>query len=166
VRASVADGIQLRLDEALAGMHLARLHQAPPALHALRVAPEVADMVGKGRVHHLVVGIADDPARRIDEGRVVGIGQPPCQRFSGRQPGAGMPPLALVRGVAGGHRAHQLHRDARAVGQRQVLRRGHEELARRDRLVDAAPASAASPPSSWCRGRQRRPGTDTTWPAA
>ena len=67
--------IQLRLDEAFAGMHLARLHQRQPALDALRVAPVKADMLREGPVHRLVVGVAQKARGRVHEARVVVIGQ-------------------------------------------------------------------------------------------
>ena len=52
------NGVELRFDKAVAGMHLAGFHQGQPPLNALRVAPIEGDMVGKGAINDLVVGVA------------------------------------------------------------------------------------------------------------
>ena len=64
-----ADRIQLRFDETVAGMDLAVLHQAPPAMDPLRIAPKKAHMQRKGTVHGLVVGIPQNaPAGAMNSG--------------------------------------------------------------------------------------------------
>ena len=126
--------IQLRLDKALAGMHRARLHQRQPALDALRIAPVKADMVGEGAVHRLVVGIAQKAAHRVHKARVAVIGQHPGPAVGPLPSRGGHPSLGAVAGVAGGHGADQLQRDAVFIGQHQVLRRRHKQPPGLDRL--------------------------------
>ena len=120
-----ADGIKLRFDEAVAGVHLAVLHQPLPTLHPLRVAPDKGDVVGEGAVDRLVVGIAKDAACGGDEFGVRGIGQHPVPAVGGDPTGAGHAPFALVIGIAARHGADGLHRDGIAVDQREVLRGRH-----------------------------------------
>ena len=112
-------------------MHLARLHQAQPAGDALGVAPVKADVVRKGAVHGLVVGIAQNAGGRVHEPRVVGIGED-AQPAVFRQPALGRhSALALVLGVTARHGADDLHGDAIPVRQHQVLRGRHEQFPRR-----------------------------------
>ncbi len=130
-----ADGVELRLDKAVAGVHLAALHEPAPAVDALGVAPEVADMHGKGAVHHLVVGIAEDATGGGHELGVGGKGQHALPAVF-RQPAAcGHAPFALVAGVAAGHGPDGAHGDCGLVHQGEVLRGRDVEAAEVNRVL-------------------------------
>ena len=119
-------------------MHLARLHQALPAIDALGVAPDIGNMVREGAFEDLVVGIAQDAAAGAHEFGVRGIGLPPVPAVLGAPALHRKPPLALVAGVAAGRGADGLEGDRVAVDQQQVLRRRDVVLARRDGLLHRA----------------------------
>ena len=133
-----ADGIELRRDEALARMHLALAHQARQTLHALAVTPVVADVIGEGALDQLVVGVDDDPAGRVDEARVLVVGQAALPAVHRVPAGTRHPALGLMAGVAQRDRADRHQRHAILIGKRQVLRGRHEPLARRHRRRDRA----------------------------
>mmetsp|Transcript_22848 Transcript_22848/g.38098 ORF Transcript_22848/g.38098 Transcript_22848/m.38098 type:complete len:420 (+) Transcript_22848:3147-4406(+) len=114
-------GVKLRLDKAVARVDLARLHQALPALDALGVAPFKADMVGKGTVDGLVVGVAQNAAKRRDKAGIGAVGHAPLPAVLGLPAQRGHAPQALVGGVAAWDRTNGLHRDAAPIHQRHVL---------------------------------------------
>ena len=61
----IAYRIKLSLDEAVAGMYLACLHQQLPTVHPLTVAPIKTDMGREGFVRYLIVCVADNAANRV-----------------------------------------------------------------------------------------------------
>ena len=124
----------MRLDKAVAGMDFAGLHQSPPPLHPLCVAPDKTHVVGKGAVDHLVVGVAQDAAHGGDETGVGGVGHAPLPAVFGSCTQRRHPPLALVGRVAFGHRPDGLHRNVAAIHQRQVLGWRDVFFARSDRF--------------------------------
>ena len=114
--------IQLRLDKTVAGVHLARLHQALPALHALAVAPVKGHMQGKGALDRFVIRIAQDPADGVHEFGVGAGGKQPLPAVL-RQPAGGRhAALGLVGGIAAGHGANGAHGNLHPIHHRQVLR--------------------------------------------
>ena len=131
-----ADGVQLRLDETVAGVYLARLHQALPAVHPLRVPPEETDVVGEGAVDQLVVGIAQDAAHGRPEFRVLGVWQIALPAVLGQPALCRHPPLRGMRRIARRDPADHLHGDGVAVHQCQVLAGGGVLLHHGQRLGD------------------------------
>ena len=130
-----ADGIQLCLDETVAGVNLAGFHQGQPALDALGVAPVKTDVIRKGPIHDLVVGIAQNARHRVLDRGIVGIGQhaePAVLALPARRR---HPPLRHMRRIALGHPPDQLQRDVAFIDHHQVLRRRHKPLARFQRLI-------------------------------
>ena len=120
---SNADRIQLRLNKAVARMHLTRLHQTLPALHPLRVPPKVGHVVGKRTVHGFVVGIAQNTPVGRDKFRVGRKGQHALPAVAFNPAGGWNAPLTLVLGVAPWHDANGFKRDVFPIHQRQVLGR-------------------------------------------
>ena len=81
-------------------------------------------MVGEGAVDGLVVGVAQDAARRGDEFRVGGIGHHAVPAVFGDPAGAGHATLALMLRIAARQGADGLHGDRVTVHQCEVLSGG------------------------------------------
>ena len=114
------------------------------------VAPDEAQVQRKRPVHHLVVGVAEDAALRVDERRRSPRGSmTPCQTFSGSQPCDGIRPWLWCRAARRGIAPDRAH------GDRVARRPGSgSATARRSGPTPPAPprrsprASGASPASS------------------
>ena len=127
--------VKLGLDKAVAGMHLAVLHQASPAVHALRVAPKKAHVQREGPVNHLVVGVAEDSALRCNEFGVGGIGQHPLPAVFRQPATAWHSALTFVTRIAARHGADGFKSDHVLINKRQVLRGRHEKSPGLDPLI-------------------------------
>ena len=118
-----ADGIKLGLNKAFAGVDLARLHKAFPALNALAVAPIIGDMVGERAFDGLVVGVAQNAAIRVNKDRVNHLVHAAFPAVFRAPAGAGQAAFALVTCIAARDCTDGAHGDAGVIGKGEVLRR-------------------------------------------